>query len=689
MEIKTNRKVAVITSYFNPLNYTNSFNNYIKFAHNIKKYADLFTVELSFGKSFQVKEDNTIQIRGCKNNILWQKEALLNIAIENLPKKYTDIAWIDCDIIFQDSNWLADLYTALNDYHVVQLFENANKLDISNNIFVKKSIVSCFPNQGEYGFGWAAKRDILEEIKLLDNQIFGGADFVMASAFMNKPSIIENKKGFINDEYTRKWLTKATEIIKGKTTYLKSTITHLYHGNAKNRLKSRVEERNKLINTIDINKDVKKVDGLWHISDKHLNSINQFFRVRQEDDNILIEKFFNTDFKTHEECIDFYISNICENVMYTSPSIIAKVRDKMVNGIKNYAKLNSCIYKNISNDNILTRNELLNKKDWICTNINCDRILHQHTSGSTTGKPFHYYSDKKYFDFIQKESEFDLILKEFNLYNKPLRILNLFKHPFNPKPDNFFLKTENYSKSRFHTYGAKETTTFFVNWDGYMDNPDDWHGKFLEFLSKRYFDIVLASGPVVNIFTRYIKNNNFKHTFATLLSHTTEFPRISDLQFLKSNTNIRHWCDHMRCYDGGANFFTCKHGTYHLNDHLSWTYQGPDNKMISTDYFNIVAPFVNYWNGDLCEIKDEYQLCECGRWYRPFKMLQNRPFALKGPTKLTEIKEKISRLDFKSSIDQVQFENLTANVYLKNRLDESYTNILKEILQDYEVKIYE
>jgi hypothetical protein len=318
-----------------------------------------------------------------------------------------------------------------------------------------------------------------------------------------------------------------------------------------------------------------------------------------------------------------------------------------------------------------------------------DRILTQHTSGSTTGQPFYYYNDRKHFNDIQKTCEFDLILKEYNLYKKSLKILNLFKHPYNPKPTDFFLETHNHSKHPFHCYMATETNTFFVNWDEYIDYPEKWHDQFLKFLSHHYFDIVLCSGPVVNILTRHIKKHNFVHKFAYLLSHTTEFPRIEDFEYLKNNGNIDCYCDHMRCWDGGASFFTCKFNTYHLNDNLAWVTQGPDNKMISTDYFNIVAPFVNYWNGDLCEIKDEYQLCECGRWYRPFKMLENRPFALKGPTKLTEIKEKIKQLDFKSSIDQVQFENLTANIYLKKKLESWRIDKLKEILSDYKVKIYE
>lgn len=402
-----------------------------------------------------------------------------------------------------------------------------------------------------------------------------------------------------------------------------------------------------------------------------------------------IEYFLQEQFLSYTECLDFYVKYICNNLMYTDPTTIIYIQDKIKTGIIDYAKTYSKVYQNFNHNNFYTREQLNNKEDWICKNIPSDRILNQNTSGSTTGEPFEYYNDKKYFDTIQRLAEFDTILKEYDLFNKPLKILNLFKHPYNPKPENFFLEIKNHNKRKFHSYGAENTTTYFINWDEYIENSDGWHEQLLNLLSNNHFDILLSSGPVINILVRHIKKNNFTQNFAYLLSHTTEFPRISDFEFLKTNNNISNYCDHMRCWDGGASFFTCKHETYHLNDHLSWVVEGPNNKMISTDYFNIVSPFINYWNGDLCQIENEYKLCDCGRYYRPFKMLENRPFALKGPTKLTEIKKQIGVLEYKNKIDQIQFENLDVNVYLNTSLTTEEISFLQYILQAYKVNFYD
>lgn len=398
-----------------------------------------------------------------------------------------------------------------------------------------------------------------------------------------------------------------------------------------------------------------------------------------------IQDFLISNF-SHENLLDIYIESICPNLLYQDPDTIRAVSEKLKNSIKKYAESNCKVYKEAK---IYTRKELFDKDSWVSKEICVDRIVNQHTSGSTTGDPFNYFNDKKYYDYVQRNSEFDVILKEYNLYQKKLKILNLFKHPYNPSPKDFYLEKENRPIDyAFHSYLAKESNAFFVNWDGYMESPDHWHQKLLELLESQIFDIVLASGPVINILVRYIKKYNFKHLFAKLLSHTTEFPRHEDFQFLKNNGNVECYCDHMRCWDGGASFFTCKYNTYHLLDNLTWVYQGESNEMISTDYFNMASPFINYWNGDLCEIKDEYKLCQCGRHYRPFKMLQNRPFALKGPVKLTEIKKNISELSFKEKINQVQFENLSVNIYSYSELKQNEKNTLDVLFKDYKTNYF-
>ena len=41
-------------------------------------------------------------------SLLWQKEALLNLALKHIPGHIQYIAWIDCDVLFEDDHWITE-----------------------------------------------------------------------------------------------------------------------------------------------------------------------------------------------------------------------------------------------------------------------------------------------------------------------------------------------------------------------------------------------------------------------------------------------------------------------------------------------------------------------------------------------------------------------------------------------------
>lgn len=117
-----------ITCYFNPQNYENRLNNYRIFRQTTKAQGlKLCCVQLVFGKGEPDLSDNDadlmITIRGKKKkHAMWQKERLLNIALSKLPEDCTKVCWLDCDLIFQDCNWVQRLSNKLDEYDFVQPF---------------------------------------------------------------------------------------------------------------------------------------------------------------------------------------------------------------------------------------------------------------------------------------------------------------------------------------------------------------------------------------------------------------------------------------------------------------------------------------------------------------------------------------------------------------------------------------
>jgi len=252
--------------------------------------------------------------------------------------------------------------------------------------------------------------------------------------------------------------------------------------------------------------------------------------------------FLNSDLG-YEESLEVY-KRFCTVLMYKDPKVINLVVSKLRKGVEEYAKSHSKTYQDHNEQKIYDRKNIV-KDDWIVKSLSPDRMVNHKTSGSTTGEPFYFFYDSKHWSYIQRNCEFDLIREEYDICNKELRILNLIKHPHNPKVDNFYLRIKNHQPyNMYSSFGADNFITYFINWDDYMINPDAWHENLLDFFeSTPVFDIVLSAGPVINIMTRYIRKYNFSKHFTYLLSHTTEFPRIEDFLFLPSLLQIEFYSD--------------------------------------------------------------------------------------------------------------------------------------------------
>ncbi|MDB4348474.1 hypothetical protein OAA62_01015 [bacterium] len=423
-----------------------------------------------------------------------------------------------------------------------------------------------------------------------------------------------------------------------------------------------------------------------NINQTHISKFNISKQINPTEGKDLCEVFINADFDSHTDLTDFYLKNISNKLLYEDPDTIKSVSEKLKNNIINHSIKNCNIYKNFSKDKIYTKSDFDNHKEWVSNSVADYNKMVQTTNGSSTGNKFQFFNYKKYFHYVQNKFEFDLIRDEFEINNSNNKILVLINWPLTPKGfEEFYTKKFNFQTgNKFNNFNSINAITYFVNFQGYNDY-DNWYKKLLDFLADNYFDIVISSGPIINLLTKYIKKHNFNHKFTNLLSHTTEFPRMEDFKFLKNNENINNFCDHMRCWDGGATFFTCKHGTYHINDAASWSFEGEDNKLISTDYFNFTSPFINYWNGDSCNISNDYKRCRCGRYYRPFKMLQSRPFLAKGGKTIKNIKEKVLGLSFNKKISQVEFLNFQVSLHCDQDLNKEERLIIEEIFTDYHV----
>ena len=244
-----------ITSYFNPARYKRRLSNYKRFRAELG--VPLVTVELSFDGMFELTRDDAdilLQIKG--GAVLWQKERLLNVALQAVPTEERFIAWLDCDIIFGESNWVYLAERSLAAHNVIQLFSDVLNLDIGDTGpahgdetktptgygFVKK--LGSDP-EGAFaenlriknvlstnrGLAWAARREIINRHGFYDAVIAGKSDramaFAMYGSFDNFLYAVNCNKD--QEKHYLKWALPFSDTIQGRVGHLPGRIYHLWH----------------------------------------------------------------------------------------------------------------------------------------------------------------------------------------------------------------------------------------------------------------------------------------------------------------------------------------------------------------------------------------------------------------------------------------------------------------------------
>src|SRR5262249_16547864 len=172
------------------------------------------------------------------------------------PKTAKNIAWLDCDVIFERPDWMDEAEQKLSEVNAVQLYSELIDLgpeDYQPNIkHIPPSghgIVSAIKTTGlqhlqaavesgkdirqpfPTGMAWAARRKILEGHGLYDAQIIGGGDRAMVHAMYGQfevPLLHFNK---LRQEHFLRWARGYHRDVAGKIGNGSGRIFHLWHGN--------------------------------------------------------------------------------------------------------------------------------------------------------------------------------------------------------------------------------------------------------------------------------------------------------------------------------------------------------------------------------------------------------------------------------------------------------------------------
>ena len=295
-----NQNAAVITCFFNPCGFKQTFKNYLIFKEYILSLNyPVYTLELTFGdKEHQtVKDEYTFQIR--TNDILWHKERLLNLLFKRIPKNYEKIFWLDSDIRWKNNNSLERAEKLLDNHKIVQLFDNSVYLKKEGGIIkTREGVISAYLKYDKKnflvsnynsGFAWSARREFFEKFGLYDRGILGAGDAFMSHAFTKNLSINHYINRFNWNENIVKdylnWSYNVIEYVGDDIGYLDDEIYHNWHGELKNRKYLQRAEILKNFNPFTMLKEGQ--NGVWNwtdvVDDEFKNKVINYFHERKED----------------------------------------------------------------------------------------------------------------------------------------------------------------------------------------------------------------------------------------------------------------------------------------------------------------------------------------------------------------------------------------------------------------------
>jgi hypothetical protein len=298
----------VISTYYNPQNYRTRKDNTSRFIRKLQESRmHWMIIECAFpGQKFHLPASkNVLHVMG--EDVMWQKERLLNLGVKELPGHCTKIAWVDSDILFDDPLWAVRTSELLDDYAVVQPFENVVMLpeghsgysglgDIHQSFgchyskFPHTLLQGLFHLHGHPGFAWAARRRVFEKHGFCDFFIMGGADDVMAHAFCGDWGSLCMKRQTGGNAALEKravgWCSKIYPEVRARVSYAPGNALHLWHGHLRDRgYDSRSPDLSSL--GFDPEQDLELSEtGLWKFpgnrDDLRAWSRN-YFRDRKED----------------------------------------------------------------------------------------------------------------------------------------------------------------------------------------------------------------------------------------------------------------------------------------------------------------------------------------------------------------------------------------------------------------------
>jgi hypothetical protein len=297
--------MAAVCCYFNPTASRNRLANYHRFIRSFARHGlRLFTVEMACGARGFELPDSPDLFRVRSPDVLWQKERLLQLAVDRAAAEgYRSLAWVDTDVEFHNPDWVRDAVDLLRSVPLCQLFRSV-QIELSPGGPVQSQLGAVAewqvrqvikPTGPATGYAWAARMDLLRDVRFYDRFVVGGGDKAFWAAClchgdldawraqMQAVSFWRLGSAALRDHYFN-WARVLGDRVRSQVGCLPDTIKTWYHGSRSNR---QYIDRQRLLADFDPELDLRvNPEGLleWARSRPALaGKIVEYFISRKED----------------------------------------------------------------------------------------------------------------------------------------------------------------------------------------------------------------------------------------------------------------------------------------------------------------------------------------------------------------------------------------------------------------------
>lgn len=255
---------------------------------NRKDGIPVFGAEAYLNKPTTLGYDNWIQIKATNKNICFQKEALLNLVIKNLPSNFKKIIVCDHDIWFEKKDWIEDASRHLDYYDFIQPFSTCIWTGKDGKEVTRKASFLKEHNSiiGHPGFAIGFRRSSFEKIWFYPYCIVGGGDTIFAGSIIRKASSAPLRFKTFFDAYSvagsNEWYRNVInqDFLCGFTN---GVVYHEHHGERKKR---KYQGRNNIVKNFDFSNIFINENGLVEFnenSQKTMLEIYNYLLERNED----------------------------------------------------------------------------------------------------------------------------------------------------------------------------------------------------------------------------------------------------------------------------------------------------------------------------------------------------------------------------------------------------------------------